>query len=321
LNIEEYLQQRPELGLRPEGTRGEWRGSCPFHSGGSGGKNFAINVHTGQFLCRASSVESNCGIRGSFPLFYKLVEGIASWAEVKKRLHRDVPIKNWDEFLGLLQKGDRELGVNYQELPSDAEQYRVTPAAFPYYLQSRGYDARLCDYGFDLRVAFAGEFQGRLLLPFFDLEGRLLTFTARAMDDYIQPRYRFPSGATSDAFLFGVHRLASAARVTVIWVVEGQFDVIHLAWLGEYAVALSTGTMSSRQALDIRRLFDLFRCPVLVCLDKNTHVKGKTIWAELRAMGVDARFVDISNVAKDPGLLIYENMLALKMAALGGCDG
>lgn len=316
MNIEDYLRQHPELGLRPEGSRGEWRGSCPFHSGGAGGKNFAINVHSGQFICRASSVESNCGIRGGFPLFFKLVEGIASWAEVKKRLHRDVPIRNWDDFLGLLQRGDKAPGISFQDLPPDYFHAPVAPGNFPHYLRLRGYDERLCDYGFGLRAAFAGEFRGRLLLPFFDLEGRLLTFTARAMDDATEPRYRFPEGATSGAFLYGVHRLAAAAKVSCIWVVEGQFDVIRLAWLGEFAVGLSTGTMSPRQALDLRQLFDLFRCPVLVCLDKNTQSKGRTIWAELRAMGVDARFVDISSVAKDPGLLLYEGMLGLKMAAL-----
>lgn len=316
MNIEDYLRQHPELGLHPQGSRGEWRGSCPFHHGGSGGVNFAINVHTGQFICRASSVESNCGVRGGFPLFYKLVEGITSWEEVRKRLHHDMPIKNWNEFLGLMQRGEQTRGVAFQDFPPDVFHRAVTPSDFPYYLRLRGYDERLCGYGFGLRVAFAGEFRGRLLMPFFDLEGRLLTFTARAMDEATQPKYRFPDGATSGAFLYGVHRLASAVRVTAIWVVEGQFDVIRLAWLGEFAVGLSTGTMSARQALDLRQLSDLYRCPVLVCLDKGTQMKGHTIWAELRAMGVDARFVDISAVAKDPGLLLYEGMQALKIAAL-----
>lgn len=316
MNIEDYLRQHPELGLRPEGSRGEWRGSCPFHRGGAGGKNFAINVHTGQFICRSSSVESNCGIRGSFPLFFKLVEGVSTWSEVRKRLHQDMPIKNWDDFLGLLQRGEKAPGVAFQDLPSEHFQKLVTPGDFPYYLRTRGYDERLCDYGFGLRYAFAGEYRGRLLMPFFDLEGHLLTFTARAMDDFTEPRYRFPDGASSSAFLYGVHRLATVGRVLAIWIVEGQFDVVRLAWLGEYALGLSTGTLSPRQALDIRKLATLYRCPVLVCLDRGTQAKGRTIWAELRAMGVDARYVDISAHAKDPGLLLYDGMQALKTAAL-----
>lgn len=315
MNIEEYLRQHTELDLHPEGSRGEWRGSCPFHRGGTGGKNFAINIHTGQFICRSVSIESNCGVRGSFPLFYKLLEGITTWSEVRKRLHQDMPIRNWDDFLGLLSRGEKAPGVSFQDLPLEHFQKLVTPADFPYYLRTRGYDERLCDYGFGLRYAFAGEFRGRLLLPFFDLDGKLLTFTARSMDGS-EPRYRFPDGASSSAFLYGVHRLSTAGKLDALWTVEGQFDVIRLAWLGEYALGLSTGTMSSRQALDIRKLSVLYRCPVLVCLDQGTQEKGRTIWAELRAMGVDARYVDISVHAKDPGLLLYDGMLALKTAAL-----
>lgn len=316
MDIASYLESHPELGLSPEGNRGEWRGSCPFHQGGTGGKNFAINVHTGQFICRASSVESNCGIRGGFPLFYKLVEGIKSWSDVRKHLQNRLPVRNWDDFLGLTQRGDTSPGVVYQDFPPECFHRPVTKEEFPYYLRLRGYDERLCDYGFGFRYATGGYFNGRLLMPFFDLDGRLLTFTARAMDEGVEPRYAFPEGATTREFLYGVHRLAHVDRTSAIWVVEGQFDVVRLAWLGELALGLSTGTISARQALDVRKLYDMLRCPVLVCLDRGTQIKGRRIWSELRAMGVDARFVDISEVEKDPGLLQYDGMLQLKNAAL-----
>lgn len=316
MNIADYLSQHPELGLKPEGSRGEWRGSCPFHTGGGGGKNFAINVNTGQWICRSGSVESNCGLHGSFPLFFKMIEGGISWEDVRKRLHQDMPLRNWDDFLGVLQAGEKAPGVTYQEFPHPCFHREVTKDDFPDYLRRRGYDERLCDYNFAFRYAIAGEFQGRLLMPFFDLDGRMLTFTARAMDEGNPMRYRFPLGASSSEFLYGVHRLANVTRLHCIWVVEGQFDVVRLAWLGEYALGISTATMSARQALDIRKLAALYRVPVLICLDSGTQLKGRRIWAELRAMGVDAHYVDISGVAKDPGLLLYDGMTQLRDAAL-----
>lgn len=296
--IKQFLERHPELDLRPEGARGEWRGSCPFHTGGSGGKNFAINTHTGFWICR--SANSGCGKRGGFPLFYKTVENL-SWAEVKKRLKIENPSVDWDEFLSFAKTAQE---ATYQELPADYFQRPISRTYFPSYLASRAYKDSLCDLDFDLRVAFAGDYKGRLLLPYYDLGHKLLTFSARSMVG-LGPRYVFPSGATPSLFLYGLHRLAQATELKRLWVVEGPFDAIRLATLGEYAVALSTNKASARQLLDLVCLSEAYDCAVIVCLDRGAEARALEIWSDLKGLGVNA--VDATSVlgacAKDPGEL------------------
>jgi hypothetical protein len=313
MDISRYLQSHPELDLTGSGK--EQRGTCPFHSSPRGQvTNFAINTETGYWLCRSPA----CGLKGSFPLFYKLLERIENWADVRARLDRSLPIRNWEELLSFQSKQDRVASIRYQELPSEIFQQPISAQNFPTYLRGRGYNESLLDLGYDLRLCSGGEYRGRILLPFYDLQGQLLTFTARLMDDSSQDdRYRFPEGATTNQFLYGVHRINSFRKVPTLYVCEGQFDVIRLATLGEMAVGISKGIISDRQLLDVKRICQLYTCSATVCLDRGAFAGTQKIWSELCSLGVEAQYVDISPIAKDPGELDVDSLRALRERVLG----
>ena len=310
MDIERYIASHPKLDLSQSGSRGEFRGTCPFHVSPRGNViNFAINSETGFWLCRSPA----CGLKGSFPLFYKLLEGIESWAEVRAKLDRSLPIRNWEELLSFQTKQDRVPNVAYQELPSDLFQQPITASNFPAYLRYRGYDEKILDLDFDLRLCTGGDYRHRILFPFYDVKKQLLTFTARLMNDENQDdRYRFPEGATTNQFLFGIHRINTYKQLSTLWVVEGQFDVIRLATLGEMAVGISKGVISDRQLLDVKSLCGLYGCTATVCLDRGAFAGTQAIWAELRSLGCKAQFAVIEDVAKDPGELSVETLKVLK---------
>src|SRR3972149_2607675 len=127
MDFEKYVSTHPNLRLKKSGSRGEYRGPCPFHSNDN--QCFGINVDSGYWLCRAAS----CGLHGSFPLFYKLLEGIENWSDVRSKLDRALPIKNWEELLAFQSRGDRVPEVRYQELPPPPFQTPITRVNFPRY--------------------------------------------------------------------------------------------------------------------------------------------------------------------------------------------
>jgi hypothetical protein len=309
VDIERYVAEHPKLHLKRSGTRGQYRGWCPFHPEGNY-DCFSINTQTGLWLCRSA----RCGLRGSFPLFYKLLEGIRSWAEVRSTLRIHDPIRTWEDLLTLTTSQEAVPQSAFQPLPPDAFQAPLRPDFFPAYLVGRGFGLDILPLGFDLRWCWAGDYRGRLLLPYYDLDGQLVTFSARSMandGDHNGHRYRFPDGATTNRFLYGVWRTAYHERIERFWVVEGPFDALRLATFGELAVALSTNAPSTRQKLDIVRLAQLYQADVLVCLDRGALDKTHAIWAELRAFGLRRAFaIDISQTAKDPGEVRSSDQIA-----------
>jgi hypothetical protein len=319
LDIESYVSSHPKLNLKRTGNRGEYRGWCPFHPEGNY-DCFAINVVNGKWQCRSA----RCGLRGGFALFYKLLEGIRSWKEVRSQLGERLPIRDWSEVLSLSTRPDQVPVEQRCPLPPPHEQYPIGPDSFPAYLRQRGFDESLLDLGFDLRWCHHGFYAGRVLLPFYNVEGDLLTFTARLAEasdgnrEALGQRYRFPQGLTTDRFLYGVWRLNWVPALPRIWLVEGQFDVIRLATLGEFALGLSTNTPSSRQLLDIREIQKVWQVPILVCLDRGAYPNTLRIWSQLRAMGCEAHALDIDSVAKDPGVLTSEGRWELLQQLQGG---
>jgi hypothetical protein len=307
-----YIERQPRLAhLKEGGSRGEFRGTCPFHVGTTK-SNFSVNSETGLWICRSG----NCRLRGSFPLLYKLLEGIESWQEVRKRLDIALPIRNWGELLAFQSRTDRVAEIRYQELPSDALQRPIAEDYFPRYLsevRSPPFGFEILALDFNLRYSFAGEWRGRILFPFYDIDHKLLTFTGRITDESTEPRYRFPEGASTSQFLYGVHRIREAKGLKRLWIVEGQFDVLRLACYGEYAVGLSTSTISNRQALDLRRIQQLYGCDVYVMLDRGAFSATQHIWSELRALGMKRSFaIDISPFAKDMGACELESFRKLE---------
>ncbi len=106
------------------------------------------------------------------------------------------------------------------------------------YLESRGVTGDLAQF-FSLRYCHAGGFKGkiggeeirqdysgRVIIPVFDLEGKLRTFQGRDITGTKEQKYLFPPGlSASGRFLYNAHNAWTAEHIVVG---EGAFDVIAI---------------------------------------------------------------------------------------------
>lgn len=106
------------------------------------------------------------------------------------------------------------------------------------YLDNRGIDATLAAY-FKLRFCTDGHFRyrllgewrfmgfaNRILIPVFDLDGRMVTFQGRDITGEQEPKYLFPPGLSSSGTqLYNGQNVRDTKRIAVA---EGVFDVFAL---------------------------------------------------------------------------------------------
>ena len=107
------------------------------------------------------------------------------------------------------------------------------------YLEERQVSGELAKY-FHLRFCIAGwwnftradgtqggqRFDNRVIIPVYDLEGRLVTFQGRDITGESDRKYLFPAGLSGTGrFLYNGHNVRRAKRVVMG---EGAFDVIAL---------------------------------------------------------------------------------------------
>lgn len=107
----------------------------------------------------------------------------------------------------------------------------------PDYLIERGVSAELCRY-FDVRFSIDGlhtyvdaysgqlqmqDFSMRVMIPIYDLEGKMATFQGRDVTGLAQKKYLFPSTLpASGRFLYNGHNAVGKSTIVVS---EGAFDV------------------------------------------------------------------------------------------------
>ncbi len=114
-------------------------------------------------------------------------------------------------------------------------------------------------------------FRGRLMIPLADNQGRVIGFTARALEEGINPKYiNTPQTVLYDKsrHVFGLHLAKEAIRTKgYAVIVEGNLDVISSHQIGVTQVVATAGTALTEQHLkaiglltkDIRLCFDADR--------------------------------------------------------------
>jgi DNA primase len=104
------------------------------------------------------------------------------------------------------------------------------------YLENRNITSELASY-FHLRYCIRGwfahmvngeekfiNFNNRVLIPIFDMNGKLVSFQGRDITGSAERKYLFPSGfASTGAYLYNAHNVKDTKRVLVG---EGVFDVM-----------------------------------------------------------------------------------------------
>jgi DNA primase len=297
-NITDYLLSKNFRNGRVKGD--EFQACCPFH--GEENPSFAVNVKTGAWLCRASNV---CGQKGK------------SISSLMSKLDK-ISFKKADEIVGTQYRAPLEsyedleevLGINTKDKPNVSVISPPFPASIKidanndsYYLLNRKYDAKTAQsFGLHLGVrhpddVYRGKFVDYLIMPVFDSAGRYISFTARytKTPDQDHPRYRSASYPVRD-YLYGEWLLQD--KMSPVFVVEGQFDVMRLWTFGE-AVLGTFGT--SYTHAQIRRLCDLVgKRPIVILFDADTfdsQVSGgdtpTKLVSTLSSMGQQCDILDI----------------------------
>lgn len=282
-------------------SSGKIHAHCPFHDDRR--PSFSIDLNEGLFVCGSSS----CGVRGTFPLFYKLMEGIVSWSEVFERL-KEVST-DFDLFDFLNGKTDDSPKSMVNEFPASESLEVLNNIQF---LNERGISPETVQkYG--LCYGKFGEYSGvtinqSIVAPVWDIGGEYRTFQLRCLNPGSFMRWVNPAGSPIQELLYGGWAVQSGH---LLWIVEGASDVWKLDSLGIQAVGLNTKEATASQLNRIMTLCRLYRIRPLVCLDGDAQVAAEKLFAEIRALGLYPRMITLKD-GEDPGGLTLERLEELK---------
>jgi DNA primase len=185
--------------------------------------------------------------------------------------------------------------------------------ALKQHLMNRGYsEAELLTAGLIIKTEGGkthDRFRGKLMIPIFDVRGRVTGFGARVLDDSLPKYINSPQTPVFDksSTLYGINLAKDAIRQqNLAVIVEGYMDVITAHQNGFHNVVASMGTSVTEEQVYI--LKKLARNIVLV-LDADTAGKE----AMLRCVGyeniLDAELkVSILSRGKDPDDVIREDV-------------
>lgn len=270
--IKDILDHRFD-NVRPTGEE-NLRARCPFHDGPQSGRTFSINLRTGVWIC----FHSQCGEKGSFVL---LLRKLGMTPKQIDRAMEDVrPVAEAQDFL----KGKAELS----KVPVFIPEYVLGAwSEIPETLVKAGFsEETLKSY----EVGVDKE-RKRIIFPVRDYLGRLAAINGRALEPWMNPRYkvydaRKPNGELygivegyapdNRAHLFGYHtvypeRFFRKENVCPpLIIVEGYKACMWLRQLGfNHSVALQGSSLSLGQ----KRLLQRLSGPFYVFLD---HQAGKS---------------------------------------------
>lgn len=260
----------------------EWTCECPNCGKWS---SFYINGETGAFVCFA------CDFRGKDATgVVAHVEDI-SWAEARKYIFTStVKLRRKSELFTL---ADRIRGLRPD---AERESDELEPLAFdlpkgfrpvwdkkrgwsyPVYLKERRIKAETAKR-WGLGWCRFGDYANRLVIPINCPNGR--SFTARAMVDDLEPKYKNPTGADHARVLIGwdVYADRHAMIRSDLCLVEGPLDAIKFDQHGLPALAVGGKVLHSEQ---LEMLFELNpRQAITVVLDPEEKLSPLDIANQL----------------------------------------
>ncbi len=145
-----------------------------------------------------------------------------------------------------------------------------TGDALTLFLKSKGFSEKEMKLAGVVTMSYrlSDMFRGRLMIPLADNQGRVIGFTARTLEEEINPKYiNTPQTVLYDKsrHVYGLHLAKEAIRVKgYVVIVEGNLDVISSHQAGVCQVVATAGTALTDQHLkalglltkDIRLCFD-----------------------------------------------------------------
>lgn len=152
-------------------------------------------------------------------------------------------------------------------------------------------------------------FFDRVMIPLYNLEGQVVGFTGRALDDTNTPKYLGSKESIiykKGNLLFNYHRAKESIKLNKeIILVEGNMDAIRLYASGIKNVVALMGTALTKEQIQIIKKL---RCKVILMLDNDTAGEKATYddGLLLEQENIDVLVVRLSG-EKDPDSYIIKN--------------
>jgi len=183
------------------------------------------------------------------------------------------------------------------ELPSDFQLLALASEGDPdvkamwRYVYSRGLDDRDAWY-FKFGISGDARWKRRVIMPSFDVEGKLNYYTARAIDKDRKPKYDNPD-VDKNPIVFNEINIDWSKRLMLV---EGPFDLVKCP---DNTTALLGSDLDERHELFNKILLN--GTPVWLALDGDMwHSKTPKISKKLQEYNIDVKVVDIRPWG-DPG--------------------
>ena len=353
VDVKEEIRERSDIVdiigqyTRLKKTGKNWMGLCPFHADKK--PSFSVNPEMGIYKCWS------CGEAGSVITFIEkkenlefieALEWLAKRAGIAFERKKGNPQQSSEReqaydlnrlavefFRQCLTRSDEAKAyvVRRGLLVSTQEQWEVGFAphdrdALAYHLQRRGADMELAAK-IGLVKAWDGggyndAFRNRLMFPIHDLQGRIVAFGGRAMDDHPAKYLNSPASLIFDKSrtLYGLHfarkRLGSDTPPVFV---EGYVDVIttHQAGFGQCVATLGTSLTEEHARMLVK-----YNPRVIMCYDSDgagikAALKGAAIWESSGVENAEVRVARLPD-GDDPDSILKDrpNGKALFQAAL-----
>ncbi len=285
-------------------SNGKIHAVCPFHDDKH--PSFSIDINSGLFICGSAS----CGVRGNFPLFFKMMEGIQNWKEVYNKINGKRISKSLDFLTSKLTKTNNNVeeinNFPFKPFVEDIINFEGIK-----YLKQRGLGKDICDrYG--IMYGRDGEFckiniKNSLVFPLFDNKGIYKTFQIRYLNVTKKERWKNPINSPNKNYLYAEWLIQK--HDGCMWIVEGPSDVWNLSNNGVQSVALFSKEASSSQINKINEICKDFELIPIVVMDGDASTSefgkkdyNKLLFKELDAYGLNPKIFYLEK-DEDPGSL------------------
>ena len=112
-----------------------------------------------------------------------------------------------------------------------------------------------------------------LLIPYYDINGRLMSVQSRYLGKDDKPRFRFPRG--SNCHIYGLQILRYLAPNEELWITEGCSDCWAMLSAGHKAIAIPSATLLKEKDIEPLRNLPLHMFP-------DQDKPGEKLFLELR---------------------------------------
>ncbi len=222
----------------------------------------------------------SCGLQGDAISLVRVVQGVgylaaACWVEEHALVDEEAP----SEVVVLFE----ERRVFGMPLGFEHAPLKQWPTAFRRCAEARGITSnQVARWG--LGYALEGRLEGRVVFPIRGRRGELLSYSARAVDDAIDPRYMNPRKSDGARLaIFGEERWG---KHEVAVVAEGAIKALAVERVADVAIAGLIGA-SQAESREVQRRLSFFDEVVVVT---DADAAGDRAWEVLRsALGVCCR--------------------------------